>query len=65
MSPTPSARKPSTHLQNIDQNADLCSSLDSNNPRPNNPQSMSDASAENSSDDEKDAENGYVFLLSS
>ncbi|VDP40338.1 unnamed protein product [Heligmosomoides polygyrus] len=41
------------------ENADLCSSLDSNNP------SMSDASAENSSDDEKDAENGYVFLLSS
>lgn len=61
VSPTPSARKPSTHLQNIDQNADLCSSLDSNNPRPNNPQSMSDASAENSSDDEKDAENGNVL----
>ncbi|WKX88707.1 hypothetical protein Q1695_008380 [Nippostrongylus brasiliensis] len=61
VSPSPPMRKSSAvHLANIDQGADLFSSLDSNNPRPN-PQLQSDASAENSTDDEKDAENGNVL----
>ncbi|KAK6037123.1 hypothetical protein COOONC_25372, partial [Cooperia oncophora] len=61
VSPTPPVRKMSGQRTNVDQDGDeLFSSLDSNNPKPNR-KTQSDASAENSSDDEKDAENGNVL----
>ncbi|EYB86994.1 hypothetical protein Y032_0270g871 [Ancylostoma ceylanicum] len=58
--PPPQARKPSGQLTNVDQNIDLFSSLDSNNPRAKT-QTQSDASAENSTDEDKDEENGNVL----
>ncbi|XGW24421.1 hypothetical protein V3C99_006103, partial [Haemonchus contortus] len=61
VSPTPPVRKLSAQPMSIDENdGELFSSLDSNNPRPN-AQTQSDASAENSTDDEKDVENGNVL----
>ncbi|RCN43712.1 kinase domain protein [Ancylostoma caninum] len=59
-SPPPPARKQSGQLANVDQNIDLFSSLDSNNPRAKT-QTQSDASAENSTDEDKDEENGNVL----
>ncbi|KIH43658.1 hypothetical protein ANCDUO_26331, partial [Ancylostoma duodenale] len=59
-SPPPPARKQSGQLANVDQNIDLFSSLDSNNPRAK-AQTQSDASAENSTDEDKDEENGNVL----
>ncbi|KHJ91257.1 hypothetical protein OESDEN_08882 [Oesophagostomum dentatum] len=58
--PPPSVRKASGQMTNVDPNIDLFSSLDSNNPHAKT-QTQSDASAENSTDDEKDEENGNIL----